>query len=44
MVATPPLFKFILYFGVPEPRIKLEAAKITGLDGTYPLDFARHSL
>ena len=26
MVATPPLFKFISYFGVPEPRIELGAA------------------
>ena len=26
MVATPPLFQFISYFGVPEPRIKLRAA------------------
>ena len=26
MVATPPLFSFISYFGVPEPRIELGAA------------------
>ena len=26
MVATPPLFEFISYFGVPEPRIELGTA------------------
>ena len=26
MVATPPLFLFISYFGVPEPRIELRTA------------------
>jgi len=26
MVSTPPLFSFISYFGVPEPRIELGAA------------------